>query len=132
MQTKLPHMKTLVSCCLFTPATARAFEPAIGFGSIWLLGLIAAAPGLPLAAIALRQILPRLRDFLLVLGLWIALAPPAAIFTVNLISPGILGQTHNHPGWELFLRIWVIGSLVPWIPAWLWRRKANARRGGAR
>jgi hypothetical protein len=101
--------------------TARAFEPAIGLVPIRMLGLVAAAPGLLLAGILLHRIFARRRDFLLALGLWLALAPPAAMVVVNLVSPGILGQTHDHSAWELFLRIWVVGSLVPVIPAWLWR-----------
>ncbi|MFW6020883.1 MAG: hypothetical protein ACOCPR_02205 [Guyparkeria sp.] len=88
-----------------------------------MLGLVAAAPGLLLAGIILYRMLARRRDFVLALGFWMALAPPAAIFVVNQVSPGIFGQTHDYPAWELFLRIWGVGSLVPSIPAWHWQAR---------
>lgn len=110
----LPGAATL----MMLPSMAHAWTIQIAWWEFYLLGLVLGLSGMLLSGVLFYRATGWSRAFLLLLLVWVLVMPWAALLGMSAVTPGILGQLHAWSAWQIFLRVWLLGGLIPLLPAW--------------
>lgn len=102
---------------LFSPLSAQAWHAGIPWWSVHVSGIVIGLLGLFLSGLFfLRTVGPGIMLIVLV-AVWLVVMPWLILVVTDWVTPGIHMAYHAHGLPDLFLRVWLIGNLVPVILA---------------
>ena len=100
------------------PSMAHAWTLQIAWWEFYLLGLVLGLSGMLLSGVLFYRALGWSRTFVMLVLVWVLVMPWATLLGISTFTPGILGQLHAWSAWQIFVRVWLLGGLIPLFPAW--------------